>query len=102
MTARVDSKGKAFAHERSSCSRYRTNQRYRQAALARGHARQLKARVIHNPSAYLLRRYNLEDLAEALGLQVVERKPKEANLTLDYFVQKSYRPPAESGSQAAA
>jgi len=82
-------------------TRYRTNPKYRQASLKRSYAWLLKAKAIRHPSASLLRRYNLEELAAELGLLAVERQ-RGVNLTLDLFAHRSPRRPAEPGSPAAA
>ena len=117
------STGKACAQERCSCTRqalrYRTNDMFRLKARARAYAKQLKAGVIHSPSAYLLRRYQLETLATELGLKAVERQERVNDATLEQAIASLYQlrsgftldrfartsspaHPSESGSQGDA
>jgi len=69
--------------------RYRTNEAFRLKTRARSYAKQLKAGVIHNPSAYLVRRYQLEALVAELGLEPVERREREHEASLDSYMRMS-------------
>ena len=70
--------------------RYRTKEAFRLKARSRAYAKQLKAGVIHTPSAYLVRRYNLEALVAELGLDTVERQEREHEVSLDSYMRMDH------------